>query len=62
MEKMLSKPEEAAEVLGISRAKVYQLLGQAKLPAIRVGCSLRVPVDELRQWVKDQGSMPQRLA
>jgi excisionase family DNA binding protein len=55
MERLLLKPHEAAEMLGISRTKLYQLLARAKLPSIRVGSSLRVPLEELRQWIREQG-------
>ena len=45
MEKLLLRPVEAAEVIGIGRSKVYELLSSGELPSIRVGASVRVPVD-----------------
>ena len=50
MERLLYKPSEAAEVLGFGRSKVYELLASGELPSIRVGGSIRVPVDLLREW------------
>jgi excisionase family DNA binding protein len=51
MDKLLLRPPEAAEVLGLGRSKVYALLATGELPSIRVGGSLRVPVEALRRWL-----------
>ena len=56
MERILLRPAEAAEVIAVSRARVYQLLKTGDLPSIRVGGRLRVPIDELRAWVRGQAS------
>lgn len=52
--KLLFKPAEAADVMGVSRAKAYELIAQGTIPSIRLGGSLRVPVDALRQWIANQ--------
>ncbi len=54
MEKILLKPAEAAEVLAIGRTRIYEMLAAGQLPSIRIGRSIRVPVDALRQWVELQ--------
>ncbi len=54
MEKLLLKPDEAAEMLGIGRSKIYELLANETIPSIRLGRSVRVPVDELRRWLREQ--------
>ena len=54
MERLLVRPEEAAEVLGISRARLYELLAAGVIPSIRVGRSRRVPADALRAWVASE--------
>jgi len=54
MDKLLLRPPEVAEALGIGRSKVYELLAQGTLPLVRVGRSIRVPAVELRQWVEDE--------
>lgn len=54
MEKLLLRPTEAAEAIGIGRSKMYELLAAGKLPSIRIGASVRVPVDALRAWVERQ--------
>jgi len=66
MDKLLLRPPEVAEVLGIGRSKVYELLAQGALPLVRVGRSIRVSAVELRRWVEDEtrkgqpGSAPTR--
>lgn len=56
MEKILLTPQEAAEALGIGRTKTYQLIGSGTLPVIRIGRSVRIPVDGLRKWLEAQPS------
>ena len=43
-----------AEALDIGTSKVYQMIGSGELPHIRIGGSLRVPVDALRSWVQER--------
>jgi excisionase family DNA binding protein len=45
---------EAADALGVSRAKAYELISRGEIPSIRVGSSIRVPVDALRAWMDRQ--------
>ena len=54
MEKLLLKPTEAAEVLGVGRPKVYELLAARVVPSVKLGGSVRVPADALRAWVERQ--------
>ncbi len=54
MEKLLLKPLEVAEALGISRSRVYLLLREGGLPSVQVGHTTRVPADALRRWVTEQ--------
>ena len=37
MDRLLLRPAEAAEAIGIGRSKVYELLASGDLPSIRVG-------------------------
>ncbi len=50
-EKLAYRVAEAGEAIGCSRAKTYELIAEGKLPAIRIGGSLRVPVDALRECI-----------
>ncbi len=54
MEKLLVRPSEAAEILGLGRSKVYAMLASGELPSVRIGKSVRVPTQALRQWVQDR--------
>jgi excisionase family DNA binding protein len=42
---------EAAELLRISRATAYRLIGAGELPALRVGHGLRIDRAELREYL-----------
>ena len=54
MERLLLRPHEAAEVLGLGRSKVYELIASGAIPSITIGKSRRVPLDALRAWVRAQ--------
>ncbi len=54
MERLLLRPVEVAEAIGVGRSKVYELLASGQLPSVRVGASVRVPVDSLRAWIASQ--------
>jgi excisionase family DNA binding protein len=52
--KLLLRPSEASEILGIGRSKTYQLMADGTLPTIRIGKSVRVPAEALRRWIDGQ--------
>jgi excisionase family DNA binding protein len=54
MERLLLKPGEAAESLGIGRSKVYELIASGTVPSLKIGGSVRVPAQALRRWVEGQ--------
>ena len=54
MDRLLLRPVEAAEAIGIGRSKVYELLASGELPSIRIGGSVRVPVAALHAWIERQ--------
>jgi excisionase family DNA binding protein len=45
------RPEEFAMAVGLSRSKAYELIAKGAVPSIRLGASVRVPVDALRAWI-----------
>ncbi|MHB8992038.1 MAG: helix-turn-helix domain-containing protein [Chloroflexota bacterium] len=49
---VLLRVEEAADLLRLSRAKVFQLVMDGSLPSVKIGKSRRVPADSLREWVR----------
>ena len=54
VDRLLLRPAEAAEAIGIGRSKVYELLASGELPSVRIGGCVRVPVDALRAWINRQ--------
>jgi excisionase family DNA binding protein len=54
MDKLLLRPLEVAELLGIGRSKTYELIGAGLIPSVRIGTSVRVPVESLRAWISKQ--------
>ncbi|MGO9450969.1 MAG: helix-turn-helix transcriptional regulator [Candidatus Binataceae bacterium] len=56
VERVLVRPAEAAQMIGVSRSKVYELIGSGALRAVRLdgGRLLRVPVAEIHK-LADQG-------
>ena len=54
MDRLLLRPAEAAEAIGIGRSKVYELLASGDLPSIRIGGVIRVPVTSLHAWIERQ--------
>jgi excisionase family DNA binding protein len=45
---------EAGKVLSISRAKVLELAARSQIPSLRVGGSVRIPRDQLIEWISNQ--------
>jgi excisionase family DNA binding protein len=52
--RLLLRPAEAADAIGVSRARAYELIAAGKIPSIRIGTSIRVPVAALRGWIDAQ--------
>ncbi len=43
--------DEVARFMRVPRARVYELVAQRKIPAVRVGRLIRIPEDILQAWV-----------
>ena len=50
--RLLLTPEEAAAALGISRTRVYALLGARTIRSVRIGKVRRIAVAELEAFVE----------
>ena len=50
--RLLLTPEEAARAVGLSRARLYQLLADGSIPSMKVGRARRIPVSELQGWIR----------
>lgn len=55
-EKLLIKPMEAARMLSVGRASIYRLIAEGVIPSVRLGGSLRVSLDGLREWINAHSS------
>ena len=51
MTKLLLTPAEAAELLGLGRSTVYELLASGELESICIGRARRIPRDALDGYV-----------
>lgn len=51
-ERLLLRVPEAAEVLGVSRSHMYELIQEGRVPVVRLGASVRVPRAWLTQFVE----------
>jgi excisionase family DNA binding protein len=69
MDKLLISVEEAAELLGVGRSTVYDLMRTKTMPSVRIGRCRRIPLDGLRAyladlesqgWLEDAGPRPYR--
>ncbi len=50
--RLLLKPEEAAELLALSRSTVYQLLATGELASVQVGRARRIPRTALDEYLR----------
>jgi excisionase family DNA binding protein len=51
MDKLVLTVNEAAQLLGVGRSKVYDIIRTGELPSIRIGSCRRVPMDALRGYI-----------
>jgi excisionase family DNA binding protein len=50
-ERLLLRPVEAAERLGIGRTKVYELMASGELRSVKIGAARRVSATALAEFV-----------
>lgn len=51
---LLVNAREAARLLAISERKLWSLTAAAEVPHLRIGRSVKYPLDGLRQWIEAQ--------
>ncbi|MDA1052707.1 MAG: helix-turn-helix domain-containing protein [Planctomycetota bacterium] len=51
---LLLTPKQAAEALAISPRKLWAMTASGLIPHLRIGRSVRYPVDELQRWIDEQ--------
>lgn len=51
MDKLLLTAEEAAELVGVGRTKVYELLRVGHIESVRIGRCRRIPLRAVHEYV-----------
>lgn len=51
MDRLLLTPSEAADLLGLSKSYIYELLASNTLPSITIGRARRIPRRALEEFV-----------
>lgn len=52
MDGMLVRVTRAAELLDVSRSRIYELIGSGELESVKIGGSRRVPVTAIEEFVE----------
>lgn len=52
LQKLLLTPEEAAEVIGIGRSKMYELIRRGEIRSVKIGALRRVPFKAVELFVE----------
>ncbi len=55
-EKLTYSVAEAAEVLGVSTANMYQIIKQRGFPVVVLGKRRLIPIKALERWVEDMAA------
>jgi excisionase family DNA binding protein len=50
-DRLLLRPSEAGEAIGVSRSKAYELIAAGTIPSVKVGGCVRVPLDALKAMI-----------
>ncbi len=53
-DRLMLRPVEAADAIGVSRSKVYELIAAGQIPSVKLAGCVRVPVDALKHWIERQ--------
>ena len=54
MDHEMLKVDDVAALLKLGRTKVYQLVAEGELPAVRIGKVLRISAEALQKWLSTQ--------
>lgn len=52
VDRLLWRARQVGDSLEFGRSKTYALIAGGEIPSVRIGRSVRVPVEALRAWVK----------
>ncbi len=54
MEPLFLRVNEAASILGFARTTVYKLIREKRIPATKIGLSIRIPYGALKKFAEAQ--------
>jgi excisionase family DNA binding protein len=54
VKRLLLRPREVADLIGISRSTAYELINSGQIPSLRIGGMLRVPAAGLEEMIADK--------
>jgi len=52
VERLTLSVTEAAEILGVSRSFMYQLVKENKIPSLKLGNRRLIPKGNLEEWIR----------
>ncbi len=52
MDKLLITAGEAADLLGLGRTKVYELMAAGRIESVKIGRSRRLPVTAVHEFIE----------
>ena len=61
-DRLMLRPAEAADAIGVSRSKAYELISRGEIPSIKVGGCVRIPIAALEEWIAQQLAAPREVA
>lgn len=53
MQRLLLRPAEAAQMLGIGRSKLFELLASGAVESVCIGHCRRIPLDALETYLQN---------
>jgi excisionase family DNA binding protein len=53
VDRLLLRPTEVAEMIGVSRSVVYELLASGRLESVKLNASRRVPRDAVERFIAE---------
>lgn len=49
--RLLYRPEEGAQILGVSRSRIFELMAAGEVETVQIGRSRRIPAEALERYV-----------
>jgi excisionase family DNA binding protein len=56
MQEQFMRPDAIAQILGVSKSRVYGLIKEHKIPGGVIAGAIRVPVQAWAQWLDEQSA------